>query len=94
MKVKFKEWNCIAVKAEYMNGRAALELVEDGTGESILMATVNVPEIHLLEGEVLIKDYSENKGVLLALQNAGVIGEALQEIPLNFVTIQRCKLLI
>lgn len=94
IKVKFKKWDCIVERCQYNNGRIALELIHEKDGDSVAVATVNVPEIELPEDEVLIKDYSENSGMVLALQNAGIIGGVLEEIPLNFVTVARCKLLI
>jgi hypothetical protein len=36
-------------------------------------ATVNLPEQSLLPHQVLIKSYSENEGMLQALQEAGVV---------------------
>ena len=48
---------------------------EDGLfeGEQIATATVNMPEIEVGENQVLIKDYSENVGMVKALQKAGLV---------------------
>ena len=76
--VQFKEWKCDIQLNTYMNNdRICIDLVGSpgalDEGEPILTATVNVPECFLLEDEVLIKDYSENAGVLAKLVEAGVV---------------------
>jgi hypothetical protein len=43
--------------------------------EVILVATVNVPSEPIQPKEVIIKDYSENEGILLVLYNAGIIDQ-------------------
>lgn len=55
------------------NGRVALRLVERATGEPWARATTNLPDAPLGEGEVFIKDYAENEGMLAALELAGVV---------------------
>lgn len=71
--VKFKDWNCKLRFRKYQNGRTAIELVDAINGEPIAMATVNIPECALEEDEVIIKNYSENEGMLDALIGAGII---------------------
>lgn len=62
---------------KYFNGRAALRLFgasgEEYTGECILTATVNLPELECPPGEVWIKNYGENVGVLPWLIEHGFI---------------------
>ena len=58
------------------------------------MATVNVPHAHLEEGEVLIKNYSENEGILEMLEKEGVVERTGRTVPSGFVDIPVCKLLI
>lgn len=57
-------------------------------------ATVNVPEIpvHENDGEVLIKDYSENKGILSSLVNAGVIVDTRTRFPVGLCEVALCYL--
>lgn len=94
MKVKFQEWNCIVEKAFYFNNRVALELIHEETGDSIAIATVNIPDYKLPKGCVLIKDWSENEGMHAALVEAGVVGPQIALIPTGFVDAILCKLLI
>jgi hypothetical protein len=51
-------------KRNYSNGRPALELFDAEDGLHYAYATVNLPDVVLGENEVLIKDYSENEGML------------------------------
>ena len=72
---------------QYQNGRLAIELLNEcqekgweGEMELWTVATVNVPYEHLWDNEVAIKDYKSatfnpNKGVLKALQDAGIVVE-------------------
>ncbi len=75
------------------NQRDRLSIVDAETKESLVTASVNLPEIELLEGEMLIKDYSENEGVLLGLVNAGVVEHTGKEVPIGYVTIPIVKIL-
>ena len=76
---------------EYTNNKTAITLYEKETGEPFAVATVNIPGLE--EGEVAIKDYSENEGVLKMLFMAGYISEPLRLEESGFVRIPICKLL-
>ncbi len=73
VRVQFGEWACDLVSERYENGRIRLRLRDSEDGESVATATINVREEPLAEGEVIIKDYSENEGMLDALRDAGVV---------------------
>ena len=90
MNVKFKKWNCKINVREYGNGRTALQLVDAKTSEPIATATVNVPDEHLEENEILIKNYSENTGMLAALVGAGIVTDTGKTIKTGFITIPIC----
>jgi len=82
-------------KTQYGNGRTALEMV--GTkgefkGESILVASVNIPEEKIEKDEVIIKNYSENEGILDVLINAKIISKPIRSASVRGAFI--CKLLI
>ncbi len=95
-KISFKSWNCFLKLGHYgANGRLAIQLLSDEEnadkgvyyGEPITVATVNIPEVPLKENEVIIKDYSENKGILETLQKNGLITDTKREISIGFVTV-------
>jgi hypothetical protein len=90
--VTFIGIECRIEKHQYREmGRMALELVaaktdeESGVfaGERVCSATVNVPEAVLLDGEILIKDWSENKGILEVLVNAGIVKDTGKTVPVG-----------
>lgn len=93
-KIKFKQWTGVIEKGEYSNGRTALELIDPKNGESILVATVNIPEEEIEKDEVIIKNYSENEGILPVLVKAGVIGEPIRTVQAGFTKAYVCKLLV
>lgn len=93
--VEFNRWKCRVYKVSYAtNGRTALQLLDIADGSRIATATVNIPEVELDDDEVIIKDYSENKGILEALIQAEIIEKPIRELKLGFVTVYVCKLLI
>lgn len=93
LEVKFKRWNCILEFGEYNNGRTAIELIDKRNGEPVLVATVNVPQEKLADDEIIIKNWSENEGVLDVLQKAGIVGEVIRKVPTGFVEADVVKLL-
>lgn len=93
--VNFKDWKCEVKIAKYKNNkRIALELVDAEDGMPVCMASTNLVNEDLFEGEIAIKDYSENEGVLRCLVKAGVVSEPLRIVQSGFVNIPICKLLI
>ena len=95
IKLKFKRWKCIIVKGKYRNGRLALELVSDDVRrEPVAVATVNIPDEPIEENEVLIKNYSENAGILEVLIRNKIVSEPKRFVSSGFVNIPVCDLLI
>jgi len=70
-KVKFNDQECDVVMSRYPNDNIAIQLYADGTPYST--ATLNDPELELEADQILIKDYSENEGMVKALQEAGIV---------------------
>lgn len=93
--IQFKDWICELQFGKYQqNNKTAIILIEHGTGEPIATATVNIPEILLGKNEVIIKDYSENEGMFLALFNAGIV-KLNRLIPWhNNIDLHVCELLV
>lgn len=90
--IEFIGFNCNLQFLQYGNGRTAIQLVDKEDGAPVCVATVNIPEAKLEEGEVIIKDYSENKGILSVLVRAGIIEPSHRTIPTGFVEADVCKL--
>ena len=86
MKVFFCDFDCTLMFNQYRNGQTAISLIaaEDDPEQDILegapigTATVCIPEgIAVNFDEVLIKEYSENQGMVSALLKAGVIEQEI-----------------
>ena len=92
-KLKFKGTNCKIEMGIYSNGRQAIELVNIKTDEPVLVATINVPNVLLKETELIIKNYSENEGILSVLINANIISQPLRYIDTGLVSSPVCKLI-
>jgi hypothetical protein len=56
----------------YQGGHNCIRL-QSFNGEPYATASINDPEADLKAGEVIIKNYSENEGVLEALEEAGIV---------------------
>jgi hypothetical protein len=69
--VRFQDLDCVVELRGYANGRPALVLTHEG--EQVAVATLNMPEIPLGPDRVIIKDYSENAGMMRALVEGGII---------------------
>jgi hypothetical protein len=93
--VKFKKWICTIHIHHYLNGRPAIQLrsADKLDPGPVLTATVNLPEIPIETDEVIIKDYSENEGILEVLIEAGIISEPNWTIKSDHVTFPVCRLL-
>jgi hypothetical protein len=82
-------------RGKYHNGETALVL-DDAAGLRLATATVCLEQYneHPAEGNVIIKDYSENEGILACLVAQGVISEPVRSIQSGWVNFYECKLLV
>jgi hypothetical protein len=84
--------DAVIERRTYPNGSTALCL--DGLdGEHLAVATVALEQLPA-KGNVFIKDWSENTGMLACLQDAGVIGDVVRVIPTGFVVAHEVPLLL
>lgn len=83
--VKFLGEELTPVMNRYANGQNAIQLV-DSDGMPFMTASV-AHDINIADDEVIIKNYSENEGILEALIEADIIEKPFAEIPVNFVTL-------
>jgi hypothetical protein len=91
--IRFKQWDCVIEKSKYANGRTALILNDAHNGEQIAVATVNLPDVACGPNQVFIKDYSENEGMLAALEAAGVVKATGQTVNSGYVSVPCAELL-
>lgn len=95
--IKFRDWDCYLEVTEYdLNGRTAILLheIDDEDSGLVAVATINIPDAEVGMNEVLIKDWSENEGMVEALQRAGVIGPVLDMVPSGYTAASKHELLI
>jgi hypothetical protein len=69
----------------YSNARLAITMVNPYTFEQWATVTVNMPNDHLNEGEVFIKDWAENEALVGALLRAGWLVATGRELASGFV---------
>ena len=80
---------------KYRNGQNAISLYFEGEPYMTATVAVNVPGeavYPIEENDVVIKNYSENAGILEALVAGGIIEEPHATIGMNFVTLYVAKL--
>ena len=75
---------------EYVNGQISIRAFQDG--EPYITITCALP-CSLDDGEVAIKNYSENEGVLDDLIRDGIVDMPHRKIRSGFVEIPICTLL-
>ena len=85
--VRFKQWDCLLNLDHYASGGAtAIELIDAQTKEPIARATVNITEWTPPGPEyTLIKDWSENEGMIDCLLLHNVIALTGQVIRTGYV---------
>lgn len=78
----------------YKSGRIALSLYTTEDGMPYCSATTDVKEYPILnESELLVKNYSENQGVLEFLVENNIVEDTGITYPAGYAKINICKLL-
>lgn len=90
----YKGMDCELIKGRYDNGRIGLEVIDAKDGEPLFTATVNLPDIELASDEVVIKNYSENEGLLEVLVAYNYVIPTGQVVETGYVSVPICQLLI
>ncbi len=78
----------------YRNGRTAIELLDANDGFPVMVATVNLDNAPLTGDEIIIKDYSENEGVLDFLVQNKITSRPKRWISSGWVTCPVVDLLV
>lgn len=76
MKVKFREWDCIATSGYYGNGDLAIRLIDAKDGSPVCTCTVNLEgslSPKLPRHMVYIKEWGGNEGVTKSLIDGGIV---------------------
>ncbi len=94
--VEFGGFRCEVHAFSYVSGGGtALCLIDARDGGRVAVATVNVEGVSELlpANEVLIKDYSENAGMLAALEEAGIVEDTGRTVRTGYVEAPIARLL-
>jgi len=94
--IKIREQELQLYFGKYMDGKTYIELVcygGDDDGCPYATATTNLRGLDLDEDEVLIKNYSENEGVLPALIDAGIVQDTGKKVNVGYAHANICKLI-
>jgi hypothetical protein len=93
--VRFNGHNCVVRAQRYAStGHTALSLYDAKRGTFVAGASLNLPDLPLSPKRVFIKDYSENEGMLKALQEAGIVKPMGVYVPTGVGSLPVCELLI
>ena len=90
----FKEWPCEIYMKRYVDGNPCLQLTHATESYPVATATTNIAGFKVPDGYILIKDWSENEGMLECLTKAGVIEPTGEKVSTGFVQAHVAKLLI
>lgn len=75
-----KEYEVTVKLSKYSNDRIAIQLDDAEDGMPYATATVNMPNVLLEDNEVLVKDYSENEGMLEFLIKNNIVTPTMQGV--------------
>ena len=91
--VKFNGEELTPVIGQHANGQTSIQL-NDSNGMAYMTASVAIEHemVEVGPDDVIIKNYSENEGILPELFYAGIIEEPHRAFSYNFVTLYVCKL--
>lgn len=83
----------VSIKLDkYANGRTRICLLDSIDNEPYAVATTNLPDVLLLDNEVIVKDYSENEGMLEFLTTNNIVIATDRWVTSGFVDVQVCTL--
>lgn len=94
LKTKYSQCQAMIEWKRYGNGRIAMVLMNADTGEPEITATVNLVDDDTQPGEVAIKDYSGNEGVLDCLVRQAIVAKPHRYVVSGYVTFPICRLLV
>lgn len=77
---------------KYANNRTSINLIDVNDNQPYAVATTNLPDVLLLDNEVLVKDYSEKESVLEFLTTNNIVVPTDKWVTTGFVDVQVCIL--
>ena len=92
LKTKYIDEEVEVIKKTYHDGSLALCLMDE-IGQPLMTVSSNL-DAPLPDDHIFVKNYSENTGILAALQEAGVLGKQVAVIKNGFADFPVCEVLI
>ena len=93
IRASFMQWDCEVQRLEYPGGRTALVLIDARDGDQVATVTVNLPDQPLGANEVFVKDWSENDGMVAAMERAGILRNTGEYVRAGYVVAPKCELI-
>ncbi|MFB2836595.1 hypothetical protein [Floridanema evergladense] len=90
--VNFIDYECQVKVSRYADGLTPCLRLVDSEGIPVATATVNVSNLQLAPDCVVIKNYSENEGILEALIAAEILHPTGQTVPVGHCIGHICQL--
>lgn len=79
-------------KFKYFSGRLGLLFTEVDNDKSYFSGTLNIDNVKIIDGEIIVKSHLENEGLLETLVDNGFIKKQTIPITLGFNKVYICKL--
>jgi hypothetical protein len=92
LKMEWHGWDCILQKGRYIDNSIAILLFDAHDGEPVSKATVAIDGANLKENQIIVKDYSENEGMLDALISIGLVTSVERWIETGYVRVPVCNI--
>jgi len=94
-RIEFEGYDIMVCLTEYTdNKRPAITLVDMEDGCDYAVATINIPNMPIPNNQVVIKNYSENEGILEKLIAEGIISNPVGVVQTGYVNVPLCNLLV
>lgn len=90
--IEFKDRKCNLEWFRYSSKNYGFRLIDVSDGFPVANCTLNVPGAKLSDDEFIIKDYSENQGLYIALREADVIDKCNRTVTIGYNKGFICKI--
>lgn len=78
------------VRRRYVNGNLRIELLDE-EGYPYAIASTNIPSLKLGDDEIVVKDYSENKGILAFLLQHNIVELTSRAVRVGMELCEICR---
>ena len=90
--LEYKNYEVVLELGEYENGNLAIQMFDTADNVPVATCTVNIEDMDMGNGEVFIKNYSENEGMFNWFKKNNLVEEVLGFASNGYVTVPKVKL--